>query len=73
MDLNEARAIDVATSGGAMLPDTTPVAMAVRLLAEQDRDFCVVIGGGGRAVGIVLAADILDGLLPNTGPVSSRG
>ena len=47
-----------------MLPETTPLAVAVKLFSDEDRDFCVILGSDGRAAGVVAATDILDKLLP---------
>jgi len=62
--IDELHALEAATSGGAMLPDSTPLSVAVKLLTDQDRDFCVILGNDGRAVGVVVATDVLDKVLP---------
>jgi len=58
-DLDRARAIDVATSGGPLMPEKTTLASAARWLVRDDRDYALVVEAGGKLSGLLLAADLL--------------
>ena len=58
-ELAKLSALDVATSGGALLPETTSLRIAARRLREEDREFMPVVAEGGTLVGIITANDLL--------------
>ena len=58
-ELSVLSALDVATSGGSLLPRGTVIRVAAELLSRDDRDFALVVDPSGKLEGVVLAVDFL--------------
>lgn len=63
-ELSALSALDVATSGGSLLPASTKIRVAAALFARDERDFALVVDSAGKVEGVVLATDFL----PRPGP-----
>lgn len=61
-ELANAKALDATTSGGAFIPESCSLAVAARMLADDDRAFGVVVDADGRLVGTLSASSLLRAL-----------
>lgn len=61
-ELAEVTVLDAATSGGPLLPNSSTLEAAARLLVREDRDFLIVVDEAGKLMGALLSTDILTSL-----------
>ena len=65
-DLNAISALDISTSGGALLPERSTLRTAARRLSTEDREYIVVITDEGRLAGLITPSDVIAALVDET-------
>jgi len=62
-ELDGITALDISTSGGALLPERSTLRTAAKRLSVEDREYIVVITEDGRLAGLLTPSDVIAALV----------